>query len=135
VTAPTPAGDGIGGLCDRLEEARKAALPERDRYPSDPWFEESTDDPGVIEAVWSDGARMAWLECEDFGQAPLIVAAVNALPQLLAAARERDRLRAAVEGLAEEYWRDTSLARYPEVRDWIATHAAAAVAAAAGEAT
>jgi hypothetical protein len=72
VTAAVPAGDGIGGLCDRLEEAH------------------------VGQYVWDALHRLAdeWQACDRHEEA-------DELLTLIAAARERDRLHAAVEGLAE----------------------------------
>lgn len=83
-----------------LEAARAAALTIRREYPSLPTLHQCG---YSVVARWSDGAESNWVDdVYTHADAALIVAAVNALPDLLAAVRERDALRAAVEGLADD---------------------------------
>jgi hypothetical protein len=91
MTVPTP---DPGALLDRLEELAKAGT-------AGEWYER----PGHLgPAMFSDapglpGVGHTYLPAD----AALIVAAVNALPDLLRLARDGLALRAEVERLAEEF--------------------------------
>jgi hypothetical protein len=127
MTAPTP---DPGALLDRLEEARNAATPG-------PWIQWHAPDVVAIGTGFAmhrgvPSNPSGWVVSGASGltgaDAALIVAMHEALPALIAAARERDRLRAAVEGLADRLERPGS-----EAGKYLANEIRA-VAAAAGEA-
>jgi len=92
VTAAAPTPDP-GALLDRLEEARKAATPG-------PWEQD-------IYEIQAHRRRLV-AETGWRPDAALIVAAVNALPDLLRLARDGLALRAGVERLAAEFDSATS---------------------------
>ena len=73
---------------DQLDALRAKSLsPLRNGYPSTPDLAQEAEYPSDIEWIWSDGGHSGAAECFGANTAAVIVAAVNALPQLTAAIR------------------------------------------------
>jgi hypothetical protein len=93
--ASAPAGDGIGGLCDRLEALREA-IGDSPAFRV-VGFEQGTDEPEWVYARFDDEGQSLFAECYGVDAAALIVAAVNALGTLTAIARTAQSVRTALD--------------------------------------